>query len=362
MAKHAIRHTIVSALASALLIASGQGMAQGLTSITIVQQHAPVSVGEEVFFYAVPKQLGYFEAEGLDVSLESVANAGAAAQVLQSGSAQFATTQPEAILNLRENGGDALAIFALRHGNGSKLGLLPDSPIETLEDLRGTVVGGLSWGAGGAPILMRMLSDIGIGPDEYERVSVSAGPASAAALQNRQIDALVLWDSAFASFENAGMEFRYIEMPMLREMGAQVIATTESFAQNNPAEVEGFCRAVVKGLHFTRTNMEAAIELFFEEFPAARPANVDDERLLADSVHVLNTWISAAFWDVPYGERAGEIPDGTWARTQEFYVEAGSLQGSLDPEDGYTGAFLDACNDIDHDAVAAEAEAYQVSL
>lgn len=353
--------TIAIAVAALVACPAGVAAAQELRQITVVQQHAPVVVGEEILFYAIPKQMGYFEQEGLDVTLESVANAGAAAQVLQSGSAQFATTQPESILSLRENGGDALAMFALRHGNGSKIGLLPDSPIKSLEDMRGKVVGGLSWGAGGAPILMRMLSDMGIEDDEYERVSVSAGPAAAAALQNRQIDALVLWDSAFASFENSGMAFNYIEMPMLRQMGAQVIATTERFAEENPEQVEGFCRAVAKGIHYARTNLTAAIHLFYEEFPSAKPLDADQAKLISDNEHVLGTWINAAFWDVPYGEPLGEIIDGTWEVTQDFYVDAGSLQGTTTPTDGYTNAFLEKCNDFDRAAVEAEAKAYVAS-
>ena len=35
--------------------------------MTLVQMHPIMGVGEEVFLYAVPKHLGYFAAEGLDV-------------------------------------------------------------------------------------------------------------------------------------------------------------------------------------------------------------------------------------------------------------------------------------------------------
>ncbi|MGZ3361970.1 MAG: hypothetical protein ACXU84_21820, partial [Xanthobacteraceae bacterium] len=41
--------------------------AQSLKKMTLVQMHPNMGIGEEVFLYAVPKRLGYFAAEGLDV-------------------------------------------------------------------------------------------------------------------------------------------------------------------------------------------------------------------------------------------------------------------------------------------------------
>ena len=332
--------------------------AQELSKVTIAQQHAVVSVGEEVFFYAVPKRLGYFREEGLDVVLQSVANAGVAAQGLQNGAAEFATTQPEAIMKLREQGGDLIGIYALRHGNGSKVAILPESPIAQLEDMKGKTIGGLSWGAGGAPVLMRMLSDAGIDADSYRRVTVGAGPAALTALMNKQIDALVLWDSIFASFENGGAKLRYVEMPIQRKMGALTIATTERFAKQNPSKVEGFCRAVSKGLHFTRTNIAAAIRIFLDEFPSLKTPGVEASKLVANGVHILDTWLNAALWDVPYGEPTGTIPPGTWKFSQDFYVAAKSLQGTASSEDAYTNRYIAACNQFDRAAVAAEAKRY----
>ena len=43
--------------------------AQSLKKMTLVQMHPNMGIGEEVFLYAVPKRLGYFAAEGLDVDI-----------------------------------------------------------------------------------------------------------------------------------------------------------------------------------------------------------------------------------------------------------------------------------------------------
>jgi len=340
-------------LGIATLMLGGQGIpAYGQQRITVVLQNPIASEGAEVFFHAVPKHMGYFREEGLDVTLQFLGGAGPAAQLLQSGSVQFAATQPESILQLREQGGDAIGFYALRHGNGSKIAVLPDSPFTKLEDFKGKTLGGLSWGAGGGPVLIRMMSDVGVQPDQYQRVTVGAGPSAALALNNKQIDGLVLWDSIFASFENRGMKFRYIEMPMQRQMGALTMATTEQYAKSNPKIVEGFCRAMAKGLHFTRTNMTAAIQMFLDEFPSMRTPAIPAH------VHILNTWLQAAMWDVPPGQPAGNFPEGTWQFSQKFYQQQGSLKGTKPAQEGYTTKYLDACNTFDKAAVAAAAEKY----
>src|SRR4051812_9418991 len=38
--------------------------------VTLVQAHANIAIGEEVFLYAVPQKLGYFKDEGLEVELQ----------------------------------------------------------------------------------------------------------------------------------------------------------------------------------------------------------------------------------------------------------------------------------------------------
>ena len=59
------------------------------------------------------------------------------------------------------------------------------------------------------------------------------------------------------------------------------LAVRKSYVMSNPKEVAGYCRAMTKGLVFTMTNRAAAIHLFWEEFPTAKPANLDDATALS---------------------------------------------------------------------------------
>ncbi len=123
--------------------------AQTPTKMTLVQMHPIMGVGEEVFLYAVPKHLGYFAAEGLDVSIQNTQTGMISAQALQSDNAQVGTTAAEAIMAVREQGGDLVSFFNLKRNAGTFLVVLPDSPIQKLEDLKGKTIGAPSWGGGG---------------------------------------------------------------------------------------------------------------------------------------------------------------------------------------------------------------------
>ena len=93
--------------------------AQSLKKMTLVQMHPNMGIGEEVFLYAVPKHLGYFAAEGLDVDIQNSQTGMISAQVMQSNNAQVGTTAAAAIMTVREQNGDLVSFFNLKRNAGS---------------------------------------------------------------------------------------------------------------------------------------------------------------------------------------------------------------------------------------------------
>ncbi len=345
---------------SILGLATGakQPAAAELAKITLVQTHPVLAIGEEVFLYAVPKYLGYFRDEGLDVSIQGAHGGTAAAQVLQSGAAQFATTMPESVLQIREQGGDVVAFDNLKRDNGTAIGILPNSPIHQLRDLKGKTVAALSWGSGGGKLVIHMLGELGIGPNDYQRVTVGAGAAAAAALNSKQVDAVVLWDAMFAIMENGGTKLRYLDVPIQRQMAGFTLATTDSYIKSNPKLVAGYCRAINKALYFTRTNVSAAITIALKEFPSLHIPGVDPAILQKNSVHIMEAWLAKAETGVPYDAKTGNLLPARWQFTENYYRKEGMLKGTKPVAEGYTNRFFDSCNDFDRPAVAAAAKQF----
>ncbi len=332
--------------------------AEELAKVTLVQTHPVLAIGEEVFLYAVPKHLGYFKDEGLDVSIQGANGGTPAAQALQSGAAQFATTMPESVLQIREQGGDVVAFDDLKRDNGTAIGVLPDSPIHELRDLKGKTLAGLSWGSGGAKLVMHMLGELGIGPNDYQRVNVGAGASAAAALTSKQVDAVILWDAMFAIMENGGTKMRYLDVPIQRQMAGFTLATTDSYMKAHPKQVEGYCRAINKALYFTRTNVSAAVQIALQEFPSLRTPNVDPAIVEKNSVHIMEAWLAKAETGVPYDAKTGNLVPERWQFTENYYKGEGMLKGTKPVSEAYTNRFYDACNNFDRPAVAAAAKQF----
>lgn len=330
--------------------------AQTPTKMTLVQMHPIMGIGEEVFLYAVPKHLGYFAAEGLDVSIQNTQTGMISAQALQSDSAQVGTTAAEAIMAVREQGGDLVSFFNLKRNAGTFLVVLPDSPIKKLEDLKGKTVGAPSFGAGGGLGLKQNLSEIGITPDQYTAIATGAGPSAVAALRTGKIDALVMWDAMLANAENTGLKLRIVHIPLEDGFVGTTLATRTAFAEAHPKEVAGYCRAMTKALLFTATNKAAAVRIFWDEFPNTKPVNLDDATAIQNSVHIMDRFLEMALQGQPDGAPLGGFIPANWQNLQKAFIKMGSLKGTQPPTAAYTSKFVATCNDFDRAAIVAQAK------
>jgi NitT/TauT family transport system substrate-binding protein len=335
---------------------AGSVTAETLKKITLVQMHPVIGVGEEVFLYAVPKHLGYFAAEGLDVDVQGAQNGTVSAQVLQSNNAQVGTTAPESVMTVREQGGDLVAFFGLKRNPGTVLIVLDDSPIHKLQDLKGKTIGAPSFGAGGGLALKQNLTELGITPDQYTGIASGGGPAAVAALRTGKIDALVTWDAMLGAAENTGLTLRTVDISFQDHLAGMTLATSTSFAKANPSEVAGYCRAMTKGLVFTLANRPAAIQMLWDEFPNVKPANLDDATALKNSVHIMDRFLEMALQGQPENAPLGDFLTDNWQNSHSAFTTLGMLKGSEAATDAYTPKFLADCNAFDRDAVLAQAK------
>lgn len=332
--------------------------AADLAKVDFAISHPAVGVGEEIYLYFVPKHLGYFAAEGLDVDLKVGGSVILTAQALQNGSLQFATTTAPIILKTREQGGDLVAIDNLKTDPGQPLAVLPDSSIHKLEDVKGKTIGSLEWGSQGGLALTVSLAQIGIGPNDYARVSTGAGPAAAAALRSHQVDGLALWDAMYGAMENGGLTLRYIDMPVARLLSGFSLAVAQRYADAQPKNVGGFCRAINKALYFAHANPGAAVSILLADFPSLVPAGADRDTVAKNDTHIFEDYLANTLRGIPDGGKTGAIPADVWDFVADYNHKNGTLQGTAKPSDGYTNRFFDACNDFERAPIAAAARAY----
>lgn len=346
-----IRPLFLALVAGAVL--SLNALAQ--TKVTLVQAHANISMGEEIFLYAVPQKFGWFKEEGLEVTVVGAAGGVAAAQVLQSGGAQFATTAAEVVMQMREQGGDPVSVFNVKRRGGWAIGLLPDSPIKQLADLKGKTVGVAALGSGVVPLLKQSLAGLGLKDTDYTLVAAGTGAQAASAIQTKRVDGLALWESMYAAMENAGVKMNYVDLPIVERLAGFSLASTDRFVKANPKAVAGYCRAVAKGFLFTVSNLPAAIRIFYEVFPQTRPANIDEAEAIRRDTHIMNAWLANA--KPRPGAKIGTNYLDTWEFTRDYYTKSGMLKSLKSIDESVTNRFIDECNRFDAAAIEKQAKA-----
>ncbi len=323
--------------------------AEEMTEVTLVQGHSKVGVGEDVFLYVVPQAMGWFAEEGLEVNLEGVRGSTLAAQILQSGDAQFATTAPEVVMSVREKGGSIKIVMAVRRQGGYELAVKADSDITSIEQLEGKTFGAASLASGAVPIVKGMMRDLGVEQTDYSIVATGTGGQAASALATDQVDVLALWDIMYATIENRGVALRTLEIPVIPKLAGFSLATSDSFLDENPQAVRSMCRAVAKGLVFTRENPVAAVKLLYELYPETAPDPMTEEAVQADA-NIMKAYLRNATGSDPEVPVGWNYPE-KWAFSYQYYQDNGRLSDPEPLEDHYTNALIEDCNAFDADAI-----------
>jgi NitT/TauT family transport system substrate-binding protein len=179
------------------------------------------------------------------------------------------------------------------------------------------------------------------------------------ALQQKQVDALALWDTLQASIENSGLQLRRLDLPLVHEMLGQTLATRDDFVTDNAAVLVGFARAVAKATPFGLTNPEAAVKIHWKQYPQTRPQGMDEARALKEAVHVFESRFELQRVDNRADKRYGIGTPEQWEKLKSIYKEQKVVEGKVPAADFYTSALVDQINHFDQAAVIRQAKEYK---
>ncbi len=179
---------------------------------------------------SVPDKLGYWKGAGLDVEVKPFAGSTGATQVVISGSAEFTHGQSRGAA-CRPSGRRKYQGRLQSHAESIyTIAVLKDSPIKKLEDLKGKTIGVVSLSSGATAVAKAMLRGVGFDPEkDVKWLPVGLGPQSANALKSNQVDAIAMWDWAYAILENSGFQFRQFETPATSKLLALMLITNGDF-------------------------------------------------------------------------------------------------------------------------------------
>lgn len=240
----------------------------GLTKIKVAE------VTHSMFYTPqyVAHALGYFEEEGLDVEILLVPGADKVTAAVLSGDVEIGFCGSEATIYIYNQGEkDYLVTFAgLTKRDGSFLVSREKYDNFTLEDLKGKyVIGGRK---GGMPEMTfeYTLKENGIDPKNDLNIDTSIAFASmSGAFIGGTGDFVTLFEPQALQVESQGLGF---VVASIGELGGVVPYTAynakKSYIENNPKVIEGFTRAIQKGLDYvySHTDQELA-NLITSYFP-----------------------------------------------------------------------------------------------
>jgi NitT/TauT family transport system substrate-binding protein len=318
-----------------------------------------ISVGHAAHS-SLPVALGYWKEEGLDVSVTSVEGSAAGLQQLGSGNIQIVSIGPEEIVIGREKGVKIKGFYVQARETIYRIVVPADSPIQGVAQLRGKTIGVPALASGSVPFSKALVASVGIDPEkELKILAVGVGAPGRLALQQKQVDALALWDTLQASIENSGLPLRRLDLPMVQEMLGQTIASRDDLIADNAAVLIGFARGVAKATLFGVTNPEAAVRIHWKAYPQTRPQGVEEAKAMKEALHVFKSRFDLQRVDNRPDKRYGIGAPEQWEKLKAIYKDQKLVEGTVPAADYYTSALLAEINRFDQAAVIRQAKEYK---
>lgn len=224
--------------------------------------------------YFAAKDLGYYDALCLDVTVMPAGGNLVPHQVLASGEAEFAIDHEVNSLIAREEGADSVNIAQVFRRGGYLQVAWADSGIETIEDLAGTRVG--SWGFGNELILYAALRGAGIEPNEDAEIVQQ--PFDVSMLLRREVDSIQAktYNEYAQLLEATNPDTGELYQPEdfnainLNELGYDsledaVYARDEWLSEGDNADIAArFLQASFQGWVYCRDNFEECVQIVLD--------------------------------------------------------------------------------------------------
>jgi len=208
--------------------------------------------------FAVARDRGYYQQEGLDVQLVVMPSA-LGSQALLGGNVKFSTAGGAGLLPILRG---APVRFMFTSFSRPMFWLYSRSDIRSVESLKGKKVGVSSLGSGPDSLLREILKKHGLeGGRDVAIMAVGSGTARFFALQAGSVDAAMLSIPANLMAQDAGFRglVSFTEQEWIELQGT--VNVTDQLLASDPGLVEKFIRATLKGFIHFRDQRTGTIEI-----------------------------------------------------------------------------------------------------
>jgi NitT/TauT family transport system substrate-binding protein len=325
---------VAAALAAACL--GGAAQAQDLKAVTVI---LPNPSALNVFPMHVAIGEGYFEQEGLKVEVHAVDGSSQVLQAMSAGQAQIGLPGPAPLLGARTRGEDVVFIYNLNPTSSFGLVVRDEASYKQPADLKGKVIGVGT--ADGAEVSFARSILLAAGMTEgtdYTFLPVGDGGTAAAAFERGDVEAYAAATSDAAIMSTRGLKLREITPDAFKSYFANGFAAYRSYIQENPKVIEGFGRAITRGMRF---GMDPANrEKVLAHAAVGNPQEGEDTALANALFDQLLIKMDIGDQKEGYGFQHAT----NWEAWQKSLLASGALKEPLDLSQAYTNDFVAAWN------------------
>lgn len=312
-------------------------------------------------FMWLQNHFGWYEEEGIELDVATTQGGADSTQRLIAGQIDVGVPPPSQILRAVAEGQDPglISVYAFRRHGQYDFVVLPDSDIESIDDLRGRQVGVSSLGDEGVIFTEATIREKGWGENDIEIIAVGPAGEGYAALEAGNVDALALPAAQYAIIEALGNELRFLDPPNFADsiFGNQIVVQRD-WAEENADLVRRYLRSWTKGQIFFMENPRAALEIHFELFPETVPSGLTPEEAVERQVATLEASIETMRFDDQECQRWGCNTVEEWEAYIDYVGVTVEEVGS--PEELFTNDYLDLANEIDVEEIRQLARDFEL--
>jgi NitT/TauT family transport system substrate-binding protein len=307
-------------------------------------------------------ELGYFAQEGMKVKLQDFQGAAIVIPQVSTKSILIGSGGGDPLVVANQPGKSHVPVKFFYNQSRDyvwEFVVPPDSPINTLADLKGKKIGVGSLSNSHVPATRLIMKESGLElTKDYQLLAISIGGPAFRALMDGQVGAYNTWTGNIATFEAFGTKLKRIPIPSrFANLFTIGYFAHEDTIKNKPDVLAGFGRAVTKGTLTCEMAIEWCVKNFWKYYPNLKPREGTEEENVKRQSYVVQQGMKSFFAFPPGPRRFGEYPEGAWKSFIDILNEGGELTtANVDPNIFYTNELVSKMNDFDAAAVEAKAK------
>lgn len=354
------RTTISAALIAGTLLAVTQVAAQNKDKF-VYGVPGPITTAVANLTFA--QELGFFDAERIDVEMVGLAGSGVIIPQLLAGKIQASGASIDPLIVARQPGKPNFPlkfVYNLNRNMVWEIAVLRDSRYKSLSDLKGTVIGVSSLAANNIPH-QAMLKTSGVDPKSVTFQAVGIGMQAYEALRTNQIQALGLWDTPHAAIEsNAGALRRLPLPPEFLGRSSHGLEVTDKMLAENSDLIARFGRATAKGTLACMSNNLGCLKAFWKRYPDLKMKGNSEEEIVAKEMPAMLARLRNQTY-FPAGSKPvwGEFAAADWTLLMRLLKEGGAItDDKIALESLYTNKLVPEFNKFNEQEVIRKAKSY----